>query len=360
MTLHRAKGLQFDTVIIPGLRAGLRAATGRCSPAPPSAGTAAGADAAAGRRRRPVHAYLVGLDDREPMPSFRSPAVRGCTRAQRRLDLIGVAASGGRRGEPPSWRAPGAGTALAAVARAGRRLLPAPFGHAPSPARPRVPGTTGPAAPLLRRFPAGWSPPPPSATALPAAAVVALPRAPVPFDWAEAVARHVGVVAHRVYARIARDGLSHWDRARVAGQRRRLQQELAGKASTGPLWPPPGGAGSALGGVLAAKRGRWLFAPRTRPRPANGRWPGSIRRPRLVHVVIDRSFVADGVRWIVDFKTGSHEGGDRDAFLDAEVLRYRSQLERYGRLVRQLDPRPLRLALFYPRLDGWRAWDFAA
>ena len=62
---------------------------------------------------------------------------------------------------------------------------------------------------------------------------MALPGAPVPFDWAEAVARHVGVVAHRVYARIAGEGLSRWDRERVAGQRRRLQQELAGEGVDG-------------------------------------------------------------------------------------------------------------------------------
>ena len=52
------------------------------------------------------------------------------------------------------------------------------------------------------------------------------------------------------------------------------------------------------------------------------------------------------------------EGGDIAAFLDREVERYRGQLERYARVVRALDPRPIRLALYYPRVDeGWRAWD---
>ena len=75
----------------------------------------------------------------------------------------------------------------------------------------------------------------------------------------------------------------------------------------------------------------------------------------IVHVVLDRTFVADGVRWIVDFKTGTHEGGDPEAFLDAEVERYRPQLARYARIVSALDPTPIRLALYHPRVPGgWR------
>jgi hypothetical protein len=75
-----------------------------------------------------------------------------------------------------------------------------------------------------------------------------------------------------------------------------------------------------------------------------------------VHLVVDRTFVANGERWIVDFKTGAHEGADPEAFLDAEVERYRAQLERYKRIVGALDPaHPIRLALYHPRVPrGWR------
>ena len=71
---------------------------------------------------------------------------------------------------------------------------------------------------------------------------------------------------------------------------------------------------------------------------------------------IDRTFVdGEGVRWIVDWKTSSHEGGDREAFLDNELARYRGQLERYARVMKVLDPdRPLRVGLYFPLLDAWR------
>ena len=79
----------------------------------------------------------------------------------------------------------------------------------------------------------------------------------------------------------------------------------------------------------------------------------------LTNVVIDRSFVdADGVRWIVDYKSGRHEGGDTEAFLDREQQRYREQLERYGRLMSAMDSRPIHLGLYFPALGGWREWPF--
>jgi ATP-dependent exoDNAse (exonuclease V) beta subunit len=74
-------------------------------------------------------------------------------------------------------------------------------------------------------------------------------------------------------------------------------------------------------------------------------------------MIVDRTFVdADGLRWIIDYKTGRHEGTDVEAFLDRERERYRAQLEAYARAFRLMDGRPLRLALYYPMLDGWREW----
>ncbi len=77
----------------------------------------------------------------------------------------------------------------------------------------------------------------------------------------------------------------------------------------------------------------------------------------LVSIVIDRTFVdATGVRWIVDYKTSSHEGAGLDEFLDNERERYRGQLERYAQLVRALGDEPIRLGLYFPLLSAWREW----
>ncbi|MGB5587406.1 MAG: hypothetical protein WBN78_06525, partial [Gammaproteobacteria bacterium] len=73
---------------------------------------------------------------------------------------------------------------------------------------------------------------------------------------------------------------------------------------------------------------------------------------------IDRSFRdADGQRWVIDFKTGAHEGADLETYLDREVERYREQLERYARLVANMHPgQPVRVGLYFPLHRAWRSW----
>jgi ATP-dependent exoDNAse (exonuclease V) beta subunit len=112
---------------------------------------------------------------------------------------------------------------------------------------------------------------------------------------------------------------------------------------------------TAIRQLLGDERGRWLFA--SDHIDARSEWAlAGVDGDEIVHIVIDRTFVADGVRWIVDFKTGTHEGADSEAFLDRERLRYAPQLDRYARIVRALDRRPIRLGLYYPLQRGWREW----
>jgi len=70
---------------------------------------------------------------------------------------------------------------------------------------------------------------------------------------------------------------------------------------------------------------------------------------------VDRTFVDNGVRWIIDFKTSAHEGGSLRAFLDEQQRRYRDQMERYARILAPLGE-PVRLGLYFPLLDEWREW----
>ncbi|MGH9482767.1 MAG: hypothetical protein ACRD1L_11825, partial [Terriglobales bacterium] len=93
---------------------------------------------------------------------------------------------------------------------------------------------------------------------------------------------------------------------------------------------------------------------------AHCEWPlAGLVGGELRHAVIDRTFVDEqGVRWIIDYKNAEHEGGSLEAFLDAQAEQYRTQLELYARLVASLvvemDPRPLRCALYFPLLAAWR------
>jgi ATP-dependent exoDNAse (exonuclease V) beta subunit len=125
-------------------------------------------------------------------------------------------------------------------------------------------------------------------------------------------------------------------------------------------------ARQALVNCVSDDRGRWVLGTQAEGR-SELRLTGMIEE-QLVNVVIDRTFVdEEGVRWIIDYKTSMHEGGDVAAFLDNERERYRGQLERYAALL-QAGSAPqgdllrsgqrIRLGLYFPLLGGWREWDY--
>jgi ATP-dependent exoDNAse (exonuclease V) beta subunit len=110
--------------------------------------------------------------------------------------------------------------------------------------------------------------------------------------------------------------------------------------------------------TLADERGRWLLLhDEHREAESELALTGRVGSD-VISVVIDRTFVAaDGTRWIVDYKTSTHEGAGLDAFLDNERERYRAQLERYAAMLRPLATGPIRLGLYFPLLSGWREWE---
>jgi ATP-dependent exoDNAse (exonuclease V) beta subunit len=354
MTLHHAKGLEFDTVILPGLarspkgsdRDLLRWRTRPC-------GLLLAPINARGGDKDPVYSYLELLATAEADHELGRLLYVGVTRARSRLHLIGTAevAEDVAPGESP-WKPPQKNAALAKLWPA--LALPPPL------TTPNLEANAGRRAPPLVRLAAGFTMPKLAGgivirAGTPAAASEAL----IPFEWAHATAAAIGTVTHRLLARLAREGIATWNTERVAALYPRVTMELRSEGVDGEqLAGATADVDRALRSLLADPRGCWLFDPAHGE--AASEWAlAAVDDGAIVHVSLDRTFVADGVRWIVDFKTGRHEGGDAGEFLDREIERYRDQLERYARIVRGIDPRPIRVALYFPLVeDGWREWAF--
>jgi ATP-dependent exoDNAse (exonuclease V) beta subunit len=102
--------------------------------------------------------------------------------------------------------------------------------------------------------------------------------------------------------------------------------------------------------VIRDPKARWLLSSKHAEAGCELRLTG-VLDGQIRNIVIDRSFVDDqGTRWVIDYKTGSHAGGDLARFLADERQRYKSQLEVYARLARGLGPQPVKAALFFPWL----------
>ena len=182
---------------------------------------------------------------------------------------------------------------------------------------------------------------------------VATDETPI-FDWAGETARRVGSLVH---AELQKMDLASVDEAAIRAREDHFRRWL--KLHGVPedrLKQATARVVEALLGVHRDPRGRWILkrwlGEDLREHALSGYWEGEFSR-----VVFDRSFIDEaGVRWVIDYKTSQHLGGGLELFLDREVERYRSQLERYGRLARRLGPEPVRLGLYFPLMRAWREW----
>jgi ATP-dependent exoDNAse (exonuclease V) beta subunit len=346
MTIHRAKGLEFDTVIVLGLARRVRgpdAAALYWEERLRQDGSISLLAAPLSRAESQLERYLRRLDQERDRAERARLLYVAATRARDRLHLVAQVGVTDER--------PHRGTLLAL-------LWPEVAARFESAARRAEPGTERRAVSLpLMRFAGGFESSASAGIAVPAAAPLRTSIRPQ-FEWASYAAIQVGAVVHRYLQSMAATDAGAWTTSRLDAAIPRIRAELTllGVAPAA-LEEAAAQVRSALQSMLEDERGRWILAPHAQA-AAELRLT-VIEEGMLEHVVLDRSFVdTAGTRWIIDYKTSHHEGGDIAAFLDEEVARYRPQLDRYAAAVASNDARPIRLGLYFPLLRSFREWSF--
>jgi ATP-dependent exoDNAse (exonuclease V) beta subunit len=68
--------------------------------------------------------------------------------------------------------------------------------------------------------------------------------------------------------------------------------------------------------------------------------------------IVDRTFVHQNTRWIVDYKTAEPNSGESFAdFIDKEVALYKLQMNDYVQLFKKIEQRPIKAGLYFPLLS---------
>jgi len=350
MTIHKAKGLEFDTVILPGLDSPPRSDDQRLLLWLEHRGQLLLAPITeAGEDKDPIYGYLESIELRKSKQEAARLLYVAATRARRNLHLLGTA------------KVKADGTIAEPESRSFLKLLwPMVAGQFANPAS-GVGDQQPPSVRTIRRLPATWhvpSVPPPVKWERPG--IERVERTEVAFNWASDRARNAGAALHGFLQRIAREGLNVWDETRVRSCRGTYRAVLTNLGvQPGDLAWTAERVESGLLRTLRDPRGRWVLGPHSEAAselPMAGLMDG-----KLCEAVIDRTFVdEDGVRWIIDYKTSAHEGDALENFLEREKDRYREQLERYARLmVQRADSssgQPVRLGLYFPLLGEWLEW----
>lgn len=347
ITMHQAKGLEFDFVLLPGL--GKKPQSGEkqlifwlthsdhmlFAPIQET-----GKDASA------IYNFLDRLNKFRDQHETRRLLYVSATRARKQLHLFGHVETdqSGKIKTPPSnsmlrhlWPF---------VEKDWNSALNSKVDEPATQYRPK------PKPPRLRRLPRGFDPPPPPPeidTGRPLDIREEREDRP-PYFWAGNEARYLGNVLHRCFKDIAEQGLDTWTTEKIRTIKPVLKAALLNEGLSFERAESVAVKGvRALENALTdEKYGRWILSPHE-----DGHSEFALTRASAdiySTKIIDRTFVdEDGVRWIIDYKTGEHEGSDLDGFLSTEKERYAPQLQGYAQVLRARgETRPIRLALYYP------------
>jgi len=369
MTIHKAKGLEFDLVVLPALDRAIPARSDEILLAMPFArpdrdGMVMAARPPVGSETQGLYGFLRG----EAKQAVELEAERllyvACTRAKYQLVLSAVVGTGAAE-RNDDGEAPMSGGGDAAAERRPWRprsgsllkvLWPLVATAFSAPADGAAPPDGGLQGLCLRRVPAGWSPVP-SPPAFDLEAPVAIDkRAETPvFDWAGETARQIGSLVH---AELQTLQLTDGDPRKAAADESRFRRWLALRGVPSErLAEASARVVAALEAVHADPRARWILSGEHREQSRELALSGVVDG-EILRVVFDRSFVAsDGFRWVIDYKTSRHLGGGVEEFLEREVERYRGQMQRYAVFARRLGPEPVRVGLYFPLMRAWKEWE---
>ena len=367
MSIHKAKGLEFDHVILPGLSRRSRSDDTQLllwseNPYPSGSDLLLAPVKASHEDTSSIYNFINSLEKQKQRHEEGRLLYVAATRARKQLHLIGSVETdkNGELSKPPDNTL--LGQLWPAVEKDFQTYL-----EQQAPPAEQVPPPVKAQDTHLRRLTVDWQlPPPPPAVRWATAALSDAAQADpdsedsrIEYLWAGRTIMHAGTVVHRCLQVMAMEGIDAWSIEKIVAQRPHnrdslytlgVPEEELDKACN---WVE-----QALTGILTDPRGRWLLADH-REQASEYALSGIVQGD-VINIVIDRTFVDENsIRWIVDYKTSRHESGDIEQFLDLQQERYRGQLEKYAAIMSAMDDRPIRLGLYLPILRGWREWAYS-
>jgi ATP-dependent exoDNAse (exonuclease V) beta subunit len=356
MTIHKSKGLEFDTVILPGLE---RKTPNNEKPLL-AWDQVLGADGQEHLLVAPVHLlrdqetpaksdFLYRYEQERAANEMQRLLYVATTRAKRQLHLLGVAKMD-KTGEALQVPAKGSCLSLlwdavrAEFAAAAQNLLP----QSELPAQPENLIEESLFQPRLIRVRDPGCPLPLPASP-PRDAVAVNPNA-ASTETAEEdrAAADAGTLVHRYLEFIAKDGPEAWPLARISKLPPAMRAWFLGRDYT------PQAATELVAEVLQhltttleSGDGQWLLRAREEGgcEVALSSGAGQIAGSH----VIDRTFVEDGMRWIIDYKTTHAVAGADSAQLREVACEFKGQLDRYAALF-AASGLPVKTGVFFTRV----------
>jgi ATP-dependent exoDNAse (exonuclease V) beta subunit len=349
MTMHKCKGLQFETVILYGLQRG---------PAPDQAPLLrfeqvgsklllGPIKARASKEQDPIAKYLAQREKRRGEFEIDRLLYVAATRAKQVLHLVAdlsVSTKDLTIAEPTK------GSLLERLWSGWHRDSIAPVVAHPEEPSSAVPYHRGGA--LVRRLETAALATPSAVTTRTVVAPAVMPFAfNAAYVWpaVKSYERVLGTLIHAWLDHLGQHGIAHWSERTLQAQRKRIERQCI---QAGVPAPEVSAAASevleTLGAMLKHERGQLLLSQ------LGARREWALLDDTGKVSVLDLALYDERGWLVVDYKTGRPlEGETTEAFGQRMLVRYAKQLQGYCERVTGFDGQAARAALYFPRDDLW-------
>jgi ATP-dependent exoDNAse (exonuclease V) beta subunit len=163
-------------------------------------------------------------------------------------------------------------------------------------------------------------------------------------------AKHLGTCVHRTLKQIANEGVPAWPAERL----QRLPSTWSAQLKELGLLVSKeeiGGMGQAISNMLADPKGLWILDTHSQAACEQVLGYSSTVAGHGGVSIVDRTFVEDGVRWVIDYKFSAPETGEQTSvFVQRQIGSYQAQLRHYASLYRHMERLTVRCALYFPQI----------
>ncbi len=172
----------------------------------------------------------------------------------------------------------------------------------------------------------------------------------------DSYARGLGSAIHKVLEQISTDAIADWTPQHIINQRSYWYSLLARyQIQPNQLQQALAQLQTAIEAILSDPVGRWILSPHQQHRSEvafTARIDDGFQT-----IIIDRCFIDAGVFWIIDYKTSLPAPKQTLAeFIQLEAQQYHAQLRHYQQVMQPMVEQPIQVSLYFPQLRYWHVY----
>ncbi len=356
MTIHKAKGLEFDTVIVPSLQRAPR------RPDPELLRWRQFVDShgdtrlimapvtASGQKRDPIYQHLVEQEKKRQLAENCRLLYVACTRAKAQLHLLAEVKV--NQDQSVQLRAPAKASLLHCIWDSLQTRIRVNLKENTEASRSREHKPK-----YLQRLTRNWQ--------LPALPEGHLLDQYIPYyqhnnEQSDTLVispdisyeRHVGTLVHQVLQQIAKTGLSQWSEDKIQRERFRWQMILQslGVQKTH-LNEATSDTVTIIHKIIHDPNIIWMLGEHPIKKTE---YPVTLKTHQGYQALAIDLLIHDGTTgWVIDYKTSQPKTESIEEFIETEKQRYQKTMNLYRKAAQQLHPGPIKTALYFPLIGAW-------